>query len=321
MQFWGDIILHHPDLIPELPGGVVALEWGYGADHPFLENGGKFADAGVPFYVCPGTSSWNSIAGRTDNAIANIRSAAESGLARGAIGLLNTDWGDNGHWQHSPVSYLGLAYGAAVSWCTEANSDIDLPRALDVHAFHDDGGTMGGVARDLGNAYQQPAVIPPNSSILHHILLRSPRSEAPISTLTEEGLEKTETYVDSVIARMSKARMKRPDAKLIEDEFRNTADLLRHACHVGMARLRDPGQRIAPVPEQRLWAHRRPLPEHVVMEIARMPREKRSSLAAELASIMDSYRRLWLARNGPGGLEDSVGRWRSMLEEYRRRSR
>ena len=28
MQFWGDIILHRPELIPELPKDVIALEWG-----------------------------------------------------------------------------------------------------------------------------------------------------------------------------------------------------------------------------------------------------------------------------------------------------
>ncbi|MCZ7545510.1 MAG: beta-N-acetylhexosaminidase [Anaerolineae bacterium] len=35
MQFWGDIVQNHPELIPELPGDIIALEWGYEADHPF----------------------------------------------------------------------------------------------------------------------------------------------------------------------------------------------------------------------------------------------------------------------------------------------
>jgi len=29
MQFWGDIILHYPELIKELPSDVIALNWGY----------------------------------------------------------------------------------------------------------------------------------------------------------------------------------------------------------------------------------------------------------------------------------------------------
>ena len=61
----------------------------------------------MPFWVCPGTSSWNSLVGRWPNARANVLDAAESGLAAGARGFLLTDWGDNGHWQHLPVSFLG----------------------------------------------------------------------------------------------------------------------------------------------------------------------------------------------------------------------
>ena len=29
MMFWGDIIANHPDLVPELPKDIIALEWGY----------------------------------------------------------------------------------------------------------------------------------------------------------------------------------------------------------------------------------------------------------------------------------------------------
>src|SRR5581483_2674353 len=98
MMFWGDIIINHPELISQLPKDAIAMEWGYEADHPFAEHGKAFAQAGIPFYVCPGTSSWISILGRTENAMGNIRNATENGLKNGAIGVLNTDWGDWGHW-------------------------------------------------------------------------------------------------------------------------------------------------------------------------------------------------------------------------------
>lgn len=83
MMFWGDIILQQPDLISRLPKDSIALEWGYEADHPFDADGAKFTEAGVPFYVCPGTSSWNSLVGRTDNALGNLLNAAENGLKQG----------------------------------------------------------------------------------------------------------------------------------------------------------------------------------------------------------------------------------------------
>ncbi len=295
MQFWGDIILHYPDLIPELPKDVIALEWGYEADHPFARNGQKFAQAGVPYHVCPGTSSWNSIAGRTANALGNLWNAAESGQAHGAIGYLITDWGDNGHWQHLPVSFLGYAYGAAVSWAAQANRDLDLPRAIDLHAFQDVAGVMGRLAYDLGNAYQEAGVLVPNASLLALLLLRpEPLMEGDWPGLTVEGLERTLEYVDRVMAPLSQARMARPDADLIADEFRNAAALLRHACRLGIARLHAESG-----------------------EIASIPVETRRALVSELEGIVAEYQRLWLSRNRPGGLADSVGRMERLLTLYR----
>src|SRR4030043_517319 len=99
LQFWGDMIIAHPELISELPKDCIALEWGYEGGHPFNEHAEIFAASGVTFYVCPGTSAWNSIAGRTDNCLANLTNAAQNGIQNGAIGYLITDWGDTGHWQ------------------------------------------------------------------------------------------------------------------------------------------------------------------------------------------------------------------------------
>ena len=319
MQLWADILLRHPDLIPELPGDVIALEWGYQADHPFAENAGRLAAAEVPFYVCPGTSSWNTIAGRTDNAVANIWNAVESGRASGAIGFLNTDWGDNGNWQHLPVSYLGLAYGAAVSWAADSNRDIALADALDLHAFHDAAGVMGRLAYDLGNVYQIPGVITRNSSVLHHLFLRSPASEEPIARLTVEGLARTEEYLDEVQTRLSGVRLEGSSGGLISDEIRNAAGLLRHACHLGTARLKAVGDRVSDIPQRPLWTHHHKgdLPGRVTAEIEAMPSGTRKSLALELEPLAEEYRRLWLARNRPGGLRESASRWEGLLGAYR----
>lgn len=299
MQFWGDIIMHYPckrsGLISELPKDIIALEWGYEADHSFAKDGQKFAQAGVPYYVCPGTSSWNSIAGRTANALGNLWNAAESGGAHGAIGYLITDWGDNGHWQHLPVSFLGYAYGAAVSWAAQANRNLDLPRALDLHAFQDAGGVMGRPAYDLGNAYREAGVLVPNASLLALLLLHpgQPLMEGDWPGLTVEGLERTLEYVDRAMIPLSQARIARPDAELIADEFRNAAALLQHACRLGIAGLQTGSGGIASIPV-----------------------ETRRALASELEEIIAEYRRLWLSRNRPGGLTDSVGRMERLLAMY-----
>jgi hexosaminidase len=287
MQFWGDIIIEHPELVPELPHDVIALEWGYGADHPFAEHGAMFAASGVPFYVCPGTSSWNTLAGRTDNALANIRNAAENGLRHAAVGLLNTDWGDRGHWQPLPVSYLGYAYGAAVSWAFEANRDLDIAAALSKYAFRDPTGSMGQVAYDLGNVYQATGFEPHNSSVLFWILqwpledLRAQAAKVPILTL-----ERASAAIDGALAPLAGAAMRRPDADLIHREYALVGRLLRHACARG---------RLISEPDD----------EALLRE-----------LASDADEIIGEYRVLWLARDRQGGLVDSVARLEKMRRDY-----
>jgi hypothetical protein len=296
--------------VAELPRDVIALEWGYEANHPFDQHGALFANSGVPFYVCPGTSSWNNIAGRTDNAIGNLRNAAENGLNHGAIGVLNTDWGDNGHWQPLPVSYLGFAYGAAVSWAYEANRDLDLSQAISRYAFHDSSGTMGQLAYDLGNVYQEAGLIPLNASALFRLLQLSPdeldnldefgnlRGRSQDSRgLSQEQLQHTNDQIDQIMARLADADMQRPDADLIRREFNWAADMLRHACQRGVWMLgqKTAGGRQATVGGQ--WS--------VAV-----------SLTQEADRLIAEYRDIWLARNRPGGFRESVARMEKMKQDY-----
>ena len=95
---------------------AIALNWGYEANHPFEREAALFAKSKIPFYVCPGTSTWQTLIGRHDNALANLRAAAKAGRKHGAIGYLITDWGDGGHPQPLAVSYLPLLAGASLAW-------------------------------------------------------------------------------------------------------------------------------------------------------------------------------------------------------------
>ena len=228
MHFWGDIILHHPELVTEVPNDVVVLEWGYTADHKFDEHGALFAQSGKKFYVCPGTSAWNSIAGRTDNCLGNLRSAATNGLRHGAVGFLNTDWGDNGHWQYLPVSYLGYAAGAALAWCVAANRDDNFIAALDTHIFRDSAGVMGRLAHDLGNAYQKPGKLHSNASELFQVINNDQFDPLP-------GLTESRKFVAAVLEPLATARIQRADAAVIRDEFANAGRMLRYACDRGQA--------------------------------------------------------------------------------------
>jgi hypothetical protein len=287
MQFWGDIVLEHPELIRELPGDAVALNWGYEADHPFAAEGERFAEAGLTYHVCPGTSTWLSLAGRTSNAIANLEGAARAGRAHGAAGLLVTDWGDCGHWQPWPVSFLGLTYGAAMAWCAAANEGLDLTRALDLHVFRDEARVLGTIARDLGDVHLETGVTPKNASVLAILLLFPDRAlgEGRLAGLSVEALERTLASTERIVRPLATAGSSRPDGRLIREEYGLAASLVRLACRVGIARLETPGGGFRTIPAA-----------------------IRQALSSDLEELIADYRRIWLERNRPGGLDDSVGR-------------
>lgn len=155
MMFWGDIILHHPELIPQLPPGVIALNWGYEASHPFAKEAAQFARAKIPFYVCPGTSTWMTLIGKHDNAFANLRAAARAGRKHGAIGYLITDWGDGGHPQPLAVSWLPMLMGAAMSWCEKNFREEQLIPIASRELFHDRTGKAAAAAHALGFAHRK----------------------------------------------------------------------------------------------------------------------------------------------------------------------
>ncbi len=284
---WGDIPTSRPDLLGELPDGVTVCEWGYEDTHPFDERLGALADDGVPTWACPGTSSWMSVTGRVDNMFGNIRGAAHAGLARGSTGLLVTDWGDMGHHQYLPVSEPGFAWAAAMGWCASAHEGYDLDTlgdALDVHAFDDPAGSTSRALVALGRIHRMVTPRPPHiSPVIGHLLL----PQWPVGSGLSDGLvpgevDAVEDAVDAALAILATARPRRGDGALVADELRGAAAMVRLACHDARLRLAGDGT------------------------LASVTAPDRNTLAEELRGVIDGHRRLWLARNRPGGLNDSV---------------
>lgn len=193
-EFWGDIILKHPELLPELPREAVALEWGYEADHPFAEDCRKFAASGLEFVICPGSSSWRSFAGRTENMTANIRLAAAHAAEQGSAGLLLTDWGDCGHLQLEEVTWPALAWFGLNAWNPEAARMEDAVRWCDAEAFGAPGDTAAWL--EAGRLSDALGWAPGNSNALFHLFMNTPGSRErsagiPDARLTE-ALERLE---------------------------------------------------------------------------------------------------------------------------------
>ena len=294
MLMWGDMVSGRADLLARLPAGITICEWGYDDWYPFDERGATLADSGVPFWVAPGTSSWLSILGRTTNAVSTCRHAAEAALAHGSGGFLNTDWGDQGHLQQSIVSEPAFAYGAAVSWCLASNADLDLASVLSAHVFADATGELARAVLDLGDAHRLITPQFPNMSALTANLYypQLPVGRGLTQGLAAEELDEVAECLERSCQAARQSQPARPDGALLVEETVFGADL------VGLL-VRDAGERLA-----------------ADGRIESVSGPARSGLAAELDDLIDRYRTLWLARNRPGGLSDSLAWLENLRSAY-----
>ncbi len=289
MQFWGDVILQRPELVPELPRDLVALEWGYDAGHPFAEHVERFRAAGLEFWVCPGTSSWQSFGGRARNALVNLREAATHGARAGAAGMLVTDWGDRGHHQPHCVRDWGLFAGAGLAWNPDAPLDeVRLARLLDAHVYEDDAHELGTAAMELANAYLDTKSAATNGSALFFLVAFAlePFPHARTPELTREGLENARATCARAAARVDRSRSRRADAAQLCAEMRWIAAAQTFGANLGLARL-------AAAPRTPLHA---------------LDARVRGDLAERLRALEDDHARNWLARDRAGGLDESL-RW------------
>lgn len=166
MMFWGDIVLDHPELIPELPADSICLNWGYEANHPFARQTAAFRKANRRFVVCPGTSAWGSLFGRVPNMMGNIDNAITNAVANGAEGVLVADWGDGGHPQPWIVSIPALVY-TAHRLRGETLSRERLAAEIDKLL----GCTCGEALMTYGELYLKSGGRCGNSTELYHLLI------------------------------------------------------------------------------------------------------------------------------------------------------
>ncbi len=282
MMFWADIILHEPKYVADLPKDIIALNWGYDHGHPFEKETKVFAKYGVPFYVCPGTSSWNTLTGRTDNCIKNLINAAANGKRNGAAGFLNTDWGDGGHHQYLPISYTGLLAGAAYSWSLKSSIDISIPEALSRFVFKDASSVLGKVLFELGKVHEKTGVFPGNSTIFNHLLFWDMSDKKVIEKLNVKDLESCLRSFYELREMLSSAHSGFSGGQLVKEELLNAMVMAEFGVHKAIFCL---GGKV-----------------------------EKTQMRKELLKAISNHEELWLARNRIGGLNESSGRLRNLMK-------
>ena len=321
MMMWGDIVLRSPEALKRIPGDVTLLDWGYEAMYPFEKNARNFRANGVNFMVCPGTSSWSSLVGRSDNMKANISNAVDAGVKYGAKGMLLTDWGDMGHWQYLPVSYPGYCLGGALSWNNVGADKVPLESFLSSYMYRDKSGIMGQLDYNLGKypVYEEKPGISMTSTvmgfqfgIMDEVLIEAiwDKMQKGITTLMgdiapelissfRESYNNRHAYnfegmyalIDSADILLQKTSPEGDDSLLVRQEYRNTLKLLKVAVDL----------------------------QYYIQKKSVLTTEKQKELLKgmdkTLSEYIDTNKTLWLGRNRPGGYETSTTALYSLRRE------
>ncbi len=129
LMVFGDVVLHHPELLKDVPSDIIFLDWIYDPLEEF-PTPAKFAKARKTFWVCPGTGAWNSLFPRQEGAYRNIMGLTLEGIAQGTEGMLLCDWGDHGAYSMPAFTYFSYAASSQVSWSGKDPGHDELSRAF-----------------------------------------------------------------------------------------------------------------------------------------------------------------------------------------------
>lgn len=138
VMMWADILLKHPETITDIPEDIYFLNWHYSANPP-EQDIIRFAELGRKQIVCPGTSIWNRFCENPAEAEKNISLMAEYGYKHGAVGVLNTNWGDFGHTCSLELSMYGMVLGAAKSWNVATQTGDEFDALMDFQCYRHEG--------------------------------------------------------------------------------------------------------------------------------------------------------------------------------------
>ncbi|MFF8987326.1 glycoside hydrolase [Streptomyces globisporus] len=315
VEFWADVFAGHPELMDRVPPGAVPVVWQYdgprllsevidgdtpeartwqrlGADldnlrEGFRSRGKLLSEAGVPFWVAPGASNWNSLLGRIDNAVDNMLDAAETGRENAAQGFLLTSWGDHGHWDVPSVAYGPVVFGGAVSWSLEANRDLDIAAVLDDHVLLDEARLTGGVLMRLGRVHRDLGVPLLNGSPIARALFPDPAVPLP-ALPAPEALDRVAATLAACRDDLAAADPAAADGDVVRRELHHAVALAQFALDVLRARAA-------------LRADADAVPDADAIEPAPARR-----LLRRIEPLLAEQRACWLLRSRPGGLDDSI---------------
>jgi hypothetical protein len=300
-MIWADFLFEHREVLPLLPKGLLLIDWWYEANHDF-DRVRFLRENGIPFMAAAGTSGWNTLFPRVENALANIRGYAEAAKRHGAEGLLVTEWGDGGHGNLIGNAIFPFAFGAQAAWGRTDLDAKDFDRAFSRSLFSDSSAAVGGLYRRLGGLHAT------GFDHFNHSPLKTlffdDLIEAEFTSKAQPGvLERTLRELSRVGSDFRREREKLRPRPKERDELRFAIEASILAAEKGLAGLEYLRSR-----ESQARARK-----SLASELDRIERAQ-TRLKREL-------RKLWLARNRPDSFEKMSSQFDDSIRGLRRAAR
>ena len=321
MMIWGDELMQHPEHVSRIPEDIILLDWLYESEGHFKDHARLLQEMKRPFCLCPGTSCWASLTGRSDNMIANIEDAVACAVQYGGLGVITTDWGDMGHWQYQSASFPAFAYTAFLTWNGPSEDKSPAEWYCNRFIYKDSNERAFKAALDLGNYYRFEHA-PLYSTTLAFAVMCSKyvfHSREEFSAKMEQmlahsaSIAKTnhiqpkengihidfpamQSYLETVALEIESLTLAGPDGALIKQEMKNGLRMVKHGIHLyyTMTELADDTE---------------------------LFQKEMKILYQDLNEILPIHFQCWTARNRLGGFSRSIKQINHLLTFYYNMSR
>jgi hexosaminidase len=312
LMFWGDIALHHPDLIGNIPKDMIVMNWQYGARDDFADSINPFKAAGLEQFVCPGAHNWNQVFPNLDAATKNIVNFVRDGQKAGAIGMMNTTWDDDGE-SLFEMAWYPIVLGAAASWQQGALDVEQFDHDFDWAFFRSDGDQFVKAERALGSINSLLGL-----GSTDELFWRDPFTNQ-FQNQTRNLAERTRSMrllVENVTESLSRnqGRARRNTSAIAAMKF--AAQRFDH-----LGRRMEVMQRFS----EQYWDAYLNLGDRAKARKLRYYSgaiyNNLREMAEELSILKEAYRRQWLAENRPYWLESVSARYDQMISIWLAKSR
>jgi hexosaminidase len=312
---WGDIMVKFPEVMQQLPPGLIAIAWDYDPGPPehYEPRLGPLAAHHIPHFVASGVTSWNQISPDLARSFENIDDFLAVGRKSQALGLMNTTWTDDGQTLMRP-EWPGIAYGAAAAWQTApidrraffasyAQLMYPAPAAPD----------MASAIDDLARAETAIQKVLGDDSMLH--FWDSPFVPATLKECSEnqEALHRTRLLAEDAEERLDRALAAGADPASV-------------SCLLVVSRMLDyAGRKFQTGPELiAMWKRlgpKRPQDQawwnEWESQVIYQDHSRIVDLMDAISELREQYRQAWLAEYTPYRLASALGRWDAEYEFWR----